>query len=384
MAKRYNLGQRSLNKLKSTIRKVGAGRLSERPIATRRLPRMSGASGNVIYAQVVGAVASGDPTFTFDNAVAIVGSVPTGGTGTAQNNYLQEYVDNSWVLLFQRKDNDEWVTEKFGGSSVLLRFETTAAKDWDASTVAGVLLDATDTPVGGAITLTDRPPAKHEAQDGSRGWCMFSGAEFWIVTMDSPARWVEGVLNADWDLTSDSAVITKDTWWGASPNHLEPVESTITIYDNIKVRSRKYFAGERFRGIWDETLKLYVTNNTPGDYITIKGTAGAVTRATSTFTLAEVVGVNGQVPTGTITVTNDPPINTPGGRIIYARFNYSIGTDLQTAWDTGDGGNFLHHLRGLLDGGTEDRMVVDWHTASGEGSTDDPHWHKVAACTPPA
>jgi len=507
-------------------------------------------TGNVIYAQVVGAVASGDPTGTFDNATGpFVGSIPTGGTGTFQNVNGETFTDNQWVKFFQRKDNSQWLPERGGtagsqviyfeltenksfgdssklakpvladgsldtgapafhvvddqnqfygkigyrgfavrytddflegvpgfriitmqgpahfmvvalssaystggtdctpvsspiygkpfrgerlpdtgdvtvvddllvapaaqigelwlisfdeieehyifivpltrGTHYLLRFETTAAKDWNASTVAGVILDASDTPAGGAITLTDRAPAKHEAQIGSRGWCLLVGSiedgfTFWIVTMDSPARWVEGALNADWALSSDSAVMTKDDWWGASPNHLEPVDSTITIWDILKVRSRKYFSGEKFRALWDEKRKKFYVANPPGDYITIKGTTGAVTRATPTFTLSEPVAVNGQLPTGTITVTNDPPINTPGGRTIYARFNFSIGTDLQTAWDTGDGGNFLHHLRGLLDGGTEVRMVVDWHTASGEGSTDDPHWHKVAACTPPA
>ena len=342
-----------------------------------RVSLAGGGSGNVIYAQVVSNVTSGDPTFTFDNAVAEVGSIPAGGTGTAQNQYGQEYVDNEWVHLFQRKDNGQWLTERGGTAGTVLRFETTAAKAWDASTVAGVLLDASDAPVGGAITLTDRAPAKHEALVGSRGWCVRNGDDYWIITMDSPARWVEGTLNANWDLGDDHQAITVTGWWGAAPNHLEPETSTVDIYDNILVRSRKYFTGEKFRALWDEKLKLYVTNNTPGDFITIKGTTGSVSRSDGTFTLAEVVGVNGQVPTGTITVTNDPPINTPGGRTVYARFNYSIGTNLQTAWDTGDGGNILLHLRGLADWNGSVQQPLD-HDADG-----DPHWHGSAPCTPP-
>ena len=345
-----------------------------------RVKPSGGSSGNIIYAQVVSNVADSDPTGDFYNAVGpYVGSIPSGGTGTFQNINGEEFLADQWVKFFQRKDTLEWHPERGGtAGTIVLRFETTAAKDWDATTVGGVILDATDTPVGDPITLTDRGPAKHEALVGSRGWCVRNGDDdYWIITMDSPARWVEGTLTANWELDDDHQTITVTDWWGAAPNHLEPETSTVDIYDNILVRSRKYFTGEKFRALWDETLKLYVTNNTPGDFITIKGTTGSVSRSDGSFTLAEVVGVNGQVPTGTITVTNDPPINTPGGRTVYARFNYSIGTNLQTAWDTGDGGNILLHLRGLADWNGSVQQPLD-HDADG-----DPHWHGSAPCTPP-
>lgn len=82
-----------------------------------------GIRGNVIYAQVnEGAgVGSGDATFNFDNAVALVGSIPEGGIGTAQNQYAQTYNDNEWVILSQRQDNEQWLTERGGtaGSQVI-------------------------------------------------------------------------------------------------------------------------------------------------------------------------------------------------------------------------------------------------------------------------
>ncbi len=115
-----------------------------------------------------------------------------------------------------------------------------------------------------------------------------------------------------------------------------------------------------------------------GGYITIKGTTGSVTRSDATFTLNEPESVNGPVPSGTITVKNDPPINTPGGRTVYARYNVSVGDSDQTHWDTGDGGNWLLHDRGMAGWASGDRQVHD-HDANG-----DPHWHATNPCTPPA
>ena len=267
----------------------------------------------------------------------------------------------------------------------LFRFETTAAKDWSAASVAGKLLDGSDGDLLTGVTLADRAPAKHEAQIGSRGWCVHSGAgtTYWIVTMDSPARWIEGDLNADWALSAASATIVLSDFWGASPNHLEPESSSVTIYDDLMIRSRKVFAGETLRAVWDEKRKKYYLAAPPTPYITIKGTSPGVTRATSTFTLGSPVAVNGNLPSGTITVTNSPPLDSPSGRTIFARFNTTVGTTLLDAWDTGDMGNFLEALRGLADynqgtGGIP--QLID-HDATGES---DPHWHDTGPCDPPA
>lgn len=111
-------------------------------------------------------------------------------------------------------------------------------------------------------------------------------------------------------------------------------------------------------------------------YVTIKGTTSAVTRSDPTFTLTDPESVNGPVPSGTITVTNDPPINTPGGRTVYARYNVSVGDDDLTHWDTGDGGNWLLHDRGLADFVAGEDQVHD-HDAAG-----DPHWHGAGPCEP--
>jgi hypothetical protein len=258
----------------------------------------------------------------------------------------------------------------------VFRFEATADKDWNDLTVSAVLLDDADVSIA-AVTLTDRLPSKHEVKDGSRGWCVTHGGGFYIITVDSPARFIEGTLDAGWALTSSSATITLTKYWGAAPNHLLPT-GTITIWDDQKVRTRNYYEDETFRAIWDEKAQLFVATDPPGDYITIKGTISSnVDRDDATFTLNEPSSVNGLLPTGTITVKNDPPINSPGGREVYARYNMSAGSTPQTAWDTGDAHNFILIYRGLEDWNDSDRMTVDKH------GTDDPHWHKVGTCDPP-
>ncbi len=97
-------------------------------VSVVRVSETGAASGNVIYAQVneASGVASGDPTFDFDNAIALVGTAPTGGTGTGQNQYAQTYADNEWVILSQRKDNQQWITERGGtAGSLVIPFELT-------------------------------------------------------------------------------------------------------------------------------------------------------------------------------------------------------------------------------------------------------------------
>jgi hypothetical protein len=107
--------------LQELIRKGRAGNGSRRPTPTRRQPRGSGITGNVIRATVnaPGGVVGVD--FPFDNAVAIVGSAPSGGVGVANNLYTQDYADNDVVILFQRKDTGVWDTERGGtaGSQVI-------------------------------------------------------------------------------------------------------------------------------------------------------------------------------------------------------------------------------------------------------------------------
>ena len=286
-------------------------------------------------------------------------------------------IGQKWLVAFEKGEElYTFVVPLEGIDHKVWRFVTTSAKDWNGATVSANILDDAGSTIA-AVTLYDATPSKHECKVGSRGWCITHGGQFYIITCDSPARYIEGTLNADWELSSDSAILTKTFFWGAAPNHLDTDASVFTLYDNIKVRSRKYFAGEKFGGLWDEKQKIFVTHRPPGDYITLRGSSPGVTRATGTFTLVEPAAVNGQLPPGVITVTNYPPMNAPPGSMIYAQFNVLTGTTLNNCWDTANGGNFLYHYRGLADFGTEDRMTVDSHNG------DNPHWHKIGNCTPP-
>lgn len=245
-------------------------------IRTNRMPvreaKVATLTGNVIYAQVneASGVTSGDSTFLFDNAIGIVGSVPTDGEGTAQNQYGQVYADNDWVILSQRKDNKQWITERGGSAGTIIRrYQTTASKEWDNPLCDAVLLNFANEP-DGVIKVADRPPAKHELIEGSRGWCFYKETveevdHYYILTADSPARWIEGPIKAAWPLSDESVKMVVNpesvSWWGASPSHMDPVtdeDDEIEIFDTLEMRSAELPIHTKVRAIWDEKRKKWV------------------------------------------------------------------------------------------------------------------------------
>ena len=286
-------------------------------------------TGNVIYAQVNEAtgVATGDATFSFDNAVAEVGIIPTDGEGTAQNQYGQEYADNEWVHLFQRKDNGQWITERGGtAGSLVKRFRTTAAKEWDTPQCDAVLLDADDDPVGDPIKVVDRLPAKHELLEDSCGWCVYRETiedvdHYEIIgAPDSPARWFEGPIGKAWPLSQESVWMKVDpesaSWFGASPNHMTPVttehnfggEDTsenpgppdlaqgVEVFDTIDLRSKKLAIHTKIRAVWDEKRKKWVLNAIRGGGTGGLNTGGGVTDL-------QMCAIVGDIPACTWSVT---------------------------------------------------------------------------------
>lgn len=291
-------------------------------IRTNRMPvreaKVNSVTGNVIYAQVNEAtgVATGDATFSFDNAVAEVGSIPTDGTGTAQNQYGQEYADNEWVHLFQRKDNGQWQTERGGSAGTTLRrFSATSAKDWDGANCDGTLLDGSDTPTGSAIKLVERAPYKHEVLVGSRGWCFYSETvegvdHYFILVVDSPARWIEGPISEEWELTDASVRLTVDEesvhWWGASPNHMDPVtynhdfgtggsdiRAVVDIHDTIGIRTTLLPVHTYIHATWDEKREKWVLTS-------IRQTPAAIpATAMITATCAAMATSDGSAKTAT-------------------------------------------------------------------------------------
>lgn len=365
--------------------------------AVVRVAPISGQAGNVIYAQVVGAVTSGDPTFTFDNAVAVVGSIPSGGTGTAQNQYAQTYSDNDYVFLFQEKSSDQWLTERGGTSgSQVVYFELTQNKSYgDAAKLAKpVLPDGTMDAGADAFHVVDDKNqfygrAAEGGADGFRGfglrqWDDYSEGVpgFRIITMEGPALELIATLDEDLASPTDCTLAEDPAVFGLAQRGRIPAPVSmvdVQVYDDIGVATGAK-SGEKWIVRWNEADERYCFwRRVEGPrYITIKGTTSAVSRSDPDFTLSEPVSVNGPVPSGTITVTNDPPINTPGGRTVYARYNVSIGTDDTDRWDTGDGGNWLLHARGLADWVVDEDQVLD-HDADG-----DPHWHGTGPCEPEA
>lgn len=373
-------------------------------ITQSRLPvreaKLAAIRGNIIMAQVNEALGVGaaDPTFDFDEASVIVGTSPPGGVGEAQNQYQQTYADNEIVILYQLQEDGEWYTERGGtAGSIVRRVEATAAKDWNTPSVGGVLLDASDVPVGGAITLTDRAPSKHQCLEGARGYALHAGGtNYYIITLDAPARWVEGTLGGTWTLDETYGYLEITDYWGASPNHQQPVTEThnfgggetglpddirdvLKVYDPCRYRTRKLANGERLQAVWDEKREKWYLWAAPAPYITIKFQSPGVARTDATFSVSIYEAVNGALPSGTLTVTNDPKCNCPAGQTMYARFNQALNVAaVNSMWDTGDGGNTLWHLRGYLDwsdsASEEEARVLECY---GEI---EPHWHGAAAC----
>jgi hypothetical protein len=373
--------------LQELIRKGRAGNGSKRPTPTRRIPRGAGVAGNIIRATVnepLG-VLSGDPTFSVDNAVAIVGSAPSDGTATAQNTYSEAFADNEPVLLFQRRDNGNWETEKSGGSSYtpVVLFQLTQDKAYGDTAKLAKPLNAAGTIDSGAdpIYVLDAD-AKFYAKSGAI-LVTEDHADgipgYRIITLWGPAYIMAGVLTSSYSGGGTTFNPASDEIYGRPfRGDRLPSSGDITVYDDLNVADSAK-NGEAWYVIWNETQSRYTFFARVGEqYVTIKGTSPGVTRATATFTLGSPSAVNGPVPSGTITVTNDPPMDAPSGETVYARFNVGVGTGtLITAWDTGDGGNFIYHLRGLADWNTSDDQVIDH-----DGDVD-PHWHGTGPCEPP-
>lgn len=251
---------------------------SRRPVPVRRRVHSGGSSGNVIYAQVneASGVTSGDSTFSFDNAVAEVGSIPTDGEGTAQNQYGQEYADNEWVHLFQRKDNGQWLTERGGtAGSQVVYFELTENKSYgDAAKLAKpVLADGTlDSGAPAFHVIDDQRQfygrAAAGGQEGYRGMAVRLTDDysegvpgFRIATMEGPAQLL--VVMLDENLSGASA----DCSLAESPNVFGlayrgrlplPVESVdVVVYDDLSVATNAK-SGEKWIASWNEVSERYL------------------------------------------------------------------------------------------------------------------------------
>jgi hypothetical protein len=233
-----------------------------------------GDTGNVIYAQAVGAVTSGDPTFTFDNAIAIVGSIPAGGTGTAQNQYAQELSDNDWVLLFQEKASDQWLTERGGESgSQVVYFEITEHKVYgDAAVLAKpVLADGTMDSGADAFYVVDEKNmyygrAAEGGADGYRGFGLRYTDDysegvpgFRIISMEGPAQFLIVTLDENLASPTDCTYAEDPSVFGLpfrgrTPAPVSSVD--VKAYDDIGVADGAQ-SGEKWILTWNETDERY-------------------------------------------------------------------------------------------------------------------------------
>lgn len=331
---RLNVVERELSAMRTEMARV--------PV---RLGKVKADTGNVIYAQVVGAVGTGTPTFTFDNAVAVVGSVPTGGTGTAQNQYAQEYVDNDWVFLFQEKSSDQWLTERGGTSgSQVVYFELTENKSYgDAAKLAKpVLADGTMDSGADAFHVVDDKNqfygrAAEDGQDGYRGFALRFTDDysegvpgFRIITMEGPAQFL--VVTLDEDLASptdctyaeDPAVFGL-AFRGRTPAPVGAVD--VQVYDDLGAASGAE-SGEKWIVTWNEDDERYCfwRKLVPKKYyIRVRGdTTATVSANTASFTIDTVELLQGDMPAlsgGELTIQNVAKIPLANGATAEFRWN---------------------------------------------------------------
>jgi hypothetical protein len=249
----------------------------------------AGSQGRVIYALVneASGVGSGDTSFSFDNAVAVVGTAPTGGTGTAQNQYAQTFANNDPILLFQSRDTGQWLTERGGtAGSQVTAFRLTADKSYADTEVLAKPVNEDGTVDSGAdaVNLVD-----HEHQfwglgpytDGdseaevwpgylafgvrfTEDWDETGLPGFRIIAMEGPAQWV--IVDLAEDVASDIAgvdyVASPDVSGRPFSNRRPRLEDgspdpNFTAYDDFGIASGAK-TGERWILKWEETEEHYV------------------------------------------------------------------------------------------------------------------------------
>lgn len=212
-------------------------------------------------------------------------------------------VDGNWTNLVSGGDGAQikWIQPGITGlcralvdlsapptsvGTLVVRYEAIADKAWNTSIVQAVLLDADNNPILDddeeeiVITLVDNAPSKHEligrTDDtiGSRGWCFYKDTlgvvdRYYILTADSPARWIEGVISEEWPKDSDTVrmeiSVESTFWWGASPNNGPPVteesdfsddesdiRTVVVIHDTLGIRDTDLPIHTKVRCVWDE------------------------------------------------------------------------------------------------------------------------------------
>lgn len=320
-----------------------------RSAANRYEELAGGDTGNVIYAQVVGAVGTGTPTFTFDNAIAVVGTVPTGGTGTAQNQYAQEYVDNEWVFLFQEKTSDQWLTERGGTSgSQVVYFELTENKSYgDASKLAKpVLADGTlDTGADAFHVVDDTNQfygrAAESGADGYRGFALRFTDDysegvpgFRIITMEGPAQFLVVTLDEELDSPTDCTYAEDPMKFGLAQRGRTPAAVggvDVKVYDDLGMASGAK-SGEKWIITWNEFDEQYCfLLKVPAKkyYIRVKGVVGSTVSAnTASFSAGTIEVIEGDMPAlsgGNLTIYNAAKIPLANSSTAEFRWNEDTG-----------------------------------------------------------
>lgn len=231
------------------------------------------------------------------------------------------------------------------------------------TTVVATIISSTAGATG-LINVTS-PDGRFAGLTNWKGYAYSDGTVYHIISLDGPARFAD--FTALSDSPPASATITCDVvkFWGNPPNS-ELIVGTSVIVHKLASEAINVAGGDPLRAIWDEKLGRWELFWYGGLFITVRGTVTSpITSSDPTFTITTPALVNGlKLPTGPLLVTNNPPLETSGSTVVYARYNYDAN-----GWDTGDGGNFLTKLKGIgsYNGGGEPQLVA-------QEAEDNPEW----------
>jgi hypothetical protein len=110
---RYTLSKQDVRTLKGVVRKVSAGKVSQRPLPTRRRTRNTkGGTVNIIHGLAVGAV-SGGSTFNIDNIEVRNGVDPREDPEDAAEavevlNPFGWHIDDNGLVRAEQADDGTW------------------------------------------------------------------------------------------------------------------------------------------------------------------------------------------------------------------------------------------------------------------------------------
>jgi hypothetical protein len=358
---------------------------------------------NRVQGTVASTASESSPTFLLNKLVILSGVDPRQDPDSQvesiviQNSLRKAYVNGvDRVTASQSKSDGLWYPETSVEASDLIPFELIENKRYnDTAKLARPVLPNGEIDTSQQFYVVDERKQFYgkfaqTGQTGFRGMAVKftedyqNGVPGYLIdTMEGPALLINATLDADLNSAADVGItLTEEpNAFGLPFTGRLPPASGLRGYDDLGVgRTLRPKSGDKWTLIWSQQKERYVLRwpFIQGNYITVKGIVlNAISRTDASFVITSPIAVNGDTPRREITVKNDPPINTPGSKMVYARYNKSLELGEFKDWDTGDAGNIVYLLRGQPGNEESNTTVLEFD------GTADPAWHRAGVCDPP-